>query len=190
MKRFALHTTPSPDLEGSYWWAAGARHEGAIDDLLALIGQMNGDFVKESRTYFPEPFKPLAREDFKAIDEASVLTRIRDRFPAGAARHVLESFWTLNCNGPLENAALTPGPPLGGTDQWRLGNQLRSCATYKILNGTAALAVAILAGSKATVEYGFAVELFRIIPRPWTSAGWTGVPSTRALRSSLFRCTP
>ena len=158
LKRYGLDTTPSPDPERAYWWAAGARHEGAPEELLALIGQTNGDFVKESRTYFPEPFKPLAREDFKAIDEVSVLARIREQFPAGAARDVLESFWTLNFNGPLESAALTQALRWVALTNGDWAVNFEACATYKILGGTTALAAAMLADSKATVEYGFTVE--------------------------------
>jgi monoamine oxidase len=158
LKRYGLDTTPSPDPERAFWWAAGIRHEGVPDELLALIGKANRDFVRESRRYFPEPFKPLARDDFKAIDEVSVQARIRDQFPAGAARDVLESFWTLNFNGPLEDAALTQALRWVALTNGDWAVNFEACATYKILGGTAALAGAILADSKATVEHGFTVE--------------------------------
>ena len=72
LTRYGLETTPSPEPERAFWWADGRRHEGGPDELLGLIGQTNGEFVRDSRTYFPEPFRPLARDDFKAIDHVSV----------------------------------------------------------------------------------------------------------------------
>src|SRR5688572_4561882 len=101
LKRYGLETTPSPEPERAFWWAEGRRHEGGPDQLLRLIGEFNEEFVEDSRKYFPEPFSPLAREDFKTIDDVSVLERIRSQFPAGAPRDILESFWALNFNGPL-----------------------------------------------------------------------------------------
>ena len=158
LKRYGLETTPSPEPERAFWWADGRRHEGGPDQLLGLIGEFNAEFVEDSRKYFPEPFNPLAREDFKTIDDVSVLERIRSQFPAGAERDILESFWTLNFNGPLEDAALTQALRWVALTNGDWAVNFEACATYKIAGGTAALAAAILADSKAGIDYGFTVE--------------------------------
>lgn len=158
LKRYGLGTTPSPEPERAFWWADGRRHEGGPDQLLGLIGEFNAEFVKDSRKYFPEPFSPLAREDFKTIDDVSVLERIRSQFPAGAPRDILESFWALNFNGPLEDAALTQALRWVALTNGDWTVNFEACATYKIAGGTAALAAAILADSKASLEHGFTVE--------------------------------
>ena len=158
MTRYGLATTPSPEPERAFWWADGRRHEGGPDELLGLIGQTNELFVQDSRTYFPEPFRPLAHDAFKAIDEISVQARIREQFPAGAARDILESFWTLNFNGPLDNAALTQALRWVALTNGDWAVSFEACATYKIVGGTAALADAILADSGASIEHGFTVE--------------------------------
>jgi monoamine oxidase len=158
LKRYGLETTPSPEPERAFWWADGRRHEGGPDQLLGLIGEFNAEFVKDSRKYFPEPFSPLAREDFKTIDDVSVLERIRSQFPAGAPRDILESFWALNFNGPLEDAALTQALRWVALTNGDWTVNFEACATYKIAGGTAALAAAILADSKASLEHGFTVE--------------------------------
>jgi monoamine oxidase len=158
LKRYGLETTPSPEPERAFWWADGRRHEGGPDQLLGLIGEFNAEFVKDSRKYFPEPFSPLAREDFKTIDDVSVLERIRSQFPAGAPRDILESFWALNFNGPLEDAALTQALRWVALTNGDWSVNFEACATYKIAGGTAALAAAILADSKASLEHGFTVE--------------------------------
>lgn len=158
LKRYGLDTTPSPEPERAFWWADGCRHEGGPDELLGLIGGMNGEFVKYSREYFPEPFRPLSRNNFKAIDHVSVQDRIRQQFPAGAQRDILESFWALNFNGPLENAALTQALRWVALTNGDWAVSFEACATYKIVGGTAALAEAILADSGVGVEYGFTAD--------------------------------
>jgi monoamine oxidase len=157
LTRHGLETTPSPEPERAFWWADGRRHEGGADQLLGLIGRTNQEFVQDSRKYFPEPFKPLARDDFKAIDDVSVQERIREQFPAGGTREILESFWALNFNGPLENAALTQALRWVALTNGDWAVNFEACATYKIVGGTAALAAAILAESGAGIEYGFTV---------------------------------
>lgn len=158
LKRYGLDTTPSPKPERAFWWAGGCRHEGGPDELLGLIGAANEDFVKDSREYFPEPFRPLSSDGFKAIDDVSVQDRIREQFPAGAPRDILESFWALNFNGPLKNAALTQALRWVALTNGDWAVNFEACATYKIVGGTAALAAAILADSGVGVEHGFMVD--------------------------------
>ncbi|MGN7199700.1 flavin monoamine oxidase family protein [Arthrobacter sp. SAFR-044] len=158
LKRYGIGTVASPEPQRAFWWADGGRREGSPDTLLELIGKYNGEFIKESRNYFPEPFAPLARDAFKEIDHVSVQDRIRDQFPPGAARDILESFWALNFNGPLENAALTQALRWVALTNGDWAVNFEACATYKIQGGTAALAKAILEDSRAAVDFGFAVE--------------------------------
>ncbi len=158
LKRYGIGTVPSPEPERAYWWADGARREGSPAALLELIGEHNGAFVRESRTYFPEPFRPLARDAVKEIDHVSVQDRIREQFPAGTARDILESFWALNFNGPLEDAALTQALRWVALTNGDWAVNFEACATYKIQGGTASLANAILTDSGAAVDFGFSVE--------------------------------
>ena len=158
LKRYGIGTVASPEPQRAFWWADGGRREGAPGTLLDLIGRHNGEFTKESRTYFPEPFRPLATDAFKDIDHISVQDRIREQFPAGNARDILESFWTLNFNGPLEDAALTQALRWVALTNGDWAVNFEACATYKIQGGTAALAEAILEDSRAAVDFGFAVE--------------------------------
>src|SRR6476661_1405605 len=158
LKRYGIGTVASPEPQRAYWWANGGRREGDPGALLDMIGRNNGEFTKESRTYFPEPFRPLATDAFKSIDHISVQDRIREQFPAGDARDILESFWTLNFNGPLEDAALTQALRWVALTNGDWAVNFEACATYKIQGGTAALAEAILGDSRAAVDLGFAVE--------------------------------
>lgn len=157
LKRYGIGTVPSPEPQRAYWWADGGRHEGSPATLLELIGRHNSHFVKEARTYFPQPFQPLAKDSFKEIDDVSVRDRIREQFPPGSARDILESFWTLNFNGPLDDAALTQTLRWVALTNGDWAVNFEACATYKIDGGTAALAEAILRDSGAPIHYGFQV---------------------------------
>lgn len=180
LKRYGLGTTPSPEPQRAFWWADGARHEGDPGTLLGLIGATNERLVQDSRKYFPEPFRPLASDHFKDIDDVSVLDRIRSQFPEGGQREILESFWALNFNGPLEHAALTQALRWVALTNGDWAVSFEACATYKIVGGTAALAQAILDDSSACVEYGFVVGDVR------DEAGTVTVTSTdgRSLRGA------
>ena len=158
LKRYGIGTVPSPEPQRAFWWADGGPQHGSPDALLELIGHHNGEFTKESRTYFPEPFRPLATDAFKGIDHISVQDRIREQFPAGDARDILESFWTLNFNGPLQDAALTQALRWVALTNGDWAVNFEACATYKIQGGTAALAGAILKDSGAAVDFGFTVR--------------------------------
>jgi monoamine oxidase len=158
LKRYGIGTVASPEPERAFWWAEGERCTGAPAELLELIGTYNARFVTESRRYFPEPFSPLATEDFKEIDHISVQDRIREQFPAGPVRDILESFWALNFNGPLEDAALTQALRWVALTNGDWAVNFEACATYKIQGGTAALAEAILRDAGADVDFGFTVS--------------------------------
>lgn len=155
LKRYGIGTVPSPEPQQAFWWADGARRAGAPADLLELIGTCNAQFVQDSRRYFPEPFSPLASDDFKEIDHIAVQDRIREQFPAGTARDILESFWALNFNGPLEDAALTQALRWVALTNGDWAVSFEACATYKIQGGTAALANAILQDTQAGMDFGF-----------------------------------
>jgi monoamine oxidase len=158
LKRYGIGTVASPEPQRAFWWADGDRREGDPGTLLDLIGRHNGEFIKESRTYFPEPFSPLASDAYKEIDHVSVQDRIREQFPPGAARDILESFWALNFNGPLQDAALTQALRWVALTNGDWAVNFEACATYKIQGGTAALAEAIVKDSGAAVTFGFTVE--------------------------------
>lgn len=158
LKRYGIGTVASPEPQRAFWWAAGRRQEGSPGALLELIGRHNAEFVKESRSFFPEPFRPLATDAFKGIDHISVQDRIREQFPAGDVRDILESFWALNFNGPLQDAALTQALRWVALTNGDWAVNFEACATYKIQGGTAVLAEAILKDSGATIDFDFSVE--------------------------------
>ena len=161
LKRYGLATTSSPQPRKAMWWAEGSRHEGDPEELLNLIGSSNEKFVQEARHYFPEPFRPLGTDAFREIDDITVVDRIRSEFPPGASREILESFWALNFNGPLDEAAYTQALRWVALTNGDWAVSFEACATYKIMGGTGVLAQAMLNDTSADVDFGFTVAEIR-----------------------------
>jgi monoamine oxidase len=67
-------------------------------------------------------------------------------------RELLAAFWTLNFNGPIDDAAYTQGMRWCSlaTGSWPI--MFEACATYKLRDGTRALAEAIAADSDAELR--------------------------------------
>ena len=95
------------------------------------------------------------------MDDVTVKDRIRSEFPPGASRELLESFWALNFNGPLDEAAFTQALRWVALTNGDWAVSFEACATYKIAGGTGALAQAILQDSSAEIDFGFTVAEIR-----------------------------
>src|SRR5690349_17838465 len=136
MKRYGIGTVQSPVPERAYWWAGGARHEGSPEQLLNEIDAPNRRLVAESREYFPQPFSPLTDPDIKAIDHVSLPQKIAELQITDYARDILESFWALNFNGPIDDAAYTQALRWVALTNGDWMVNFEACATFKIQGGT------------------------------------------------------
>lgn len=147
MKRYGISTIQSPAPETAYWYAAGKRHQGDPEELLALLDGPNRKLVESSREYFPQPFAPFTNPAISAIDDIPLPKQIAQLNLSGQERDVLESFWTLNFNGPLDDAALTQALRWIALTNGDWMVTFEACATYKIVGGTRALIDHIAAGT-------------------------------------------
>jgi monoamine oxidase len=147
MKRYGIGTVQSPVPERAYWWADGSRHEGSPEQLLADIDAPNRKLVEQSREYFPRPFSPFTNPDIKAIDHVSLPGKIADLQLTVYARDILESFWALNFNGPIDDAAYTQALRWVALTNGDWMVTFEACATYKIEGGTGKLINGIAAGT-------------------------------------------
>jgi monoamine oxidase len=147
MKRYGLDTVQSPVPENAYWWAAGQRHQGTPEQLLLDIDEPNRKFVQESRNYFPQPFNPFTRPEIKSIDDVSLQDKFTELDLSDYSRDILESFWTLNFNGPVAGAAFTQALRWVALTNGDWMVNFEACATYKIQGGTGKLINSIAAGT-------------------------------------------
>ncbi|MFP3460991.1 NAD(P)/FAD-dependent oxidoreductase [Arthrobacter globiformis] len=147
MKRYGVGTVQSPVPERAYWWAGGARHEGTPDELLHEIDAPNRKLMEQSREYFPEPFAPFTNPDIKGIDHVSLSRKIAELQIPDSSREILESFWALNFNGPVDDAAYTQALRWVALTNGDWMVNFEACATFKIEGGTGKLINGIAAGT-------------------------------------------
>ncbi|HKP05621.1 MAG TPA: NAD(P)/FAD-dependent oxidoreductase [Microbacterium sp.] len=160
LRRYGLDLAPSPVPQHAYWWNGLRAAAGSPDELLEILDVPNQLLTARSREVFPEPYAPLRSETAGALDGVSLLDEI-DLLPITVEqRSLLRSFWTLNFNGRIEDAAYTQAlrwAALANGD-WRV--MFETCATYKIAGGTRALADAMRRDVDA--EFVFGADVRRI----------------------------
>lgn len=157
LSRYGIGLAPSPVPENAYWWDGSKLVAGSADELLELLDEPNEILTARSRDVFPQPFRPLSTS-VEAFDSLSLADEIA-ALPISAERRALvESFWTLNFNGRIADAAFTQAlrwVSLTNGD-WKVN--FEACATYKIEGGTRALAEAISQDTSADFVFGVDVR--------------------------------
>jgi len=143
LHRYGIGLAPSPIPQRAFWWNGREVVHGEPDELLELLDRPNELLTLQSRDVFPQPFAPLASTTAVDLDEETLAAHIAELPITAEQRSLLESFWTLNFNGRIADAAFTQAlrwVALTNGD-WKVN--FEACATYKITGGTKALADAI-----------------------------------------------
>lgn len=158
LRRYGIGLAPSPAPARAYWWNGECTLQGHPDELIQLLDEPNRMLTARAREIFPEPYAPLGSELLADVDDATMLDQI-NALPIAADRQaILRSFWTLNFNGRLNDAAYTQAlrwVALTNGD-WKIN--FEACATYKIAGGTHALVEAIRADIVADFHLGADVQ--------------------------------
>ncbi|GAA3679323.1 flavin monoamine oxidase family protein [Arthrobacter ginkgonis] len=152
MGRYGINPVPGPDFTTAYWTAGGTAHQGHADDLLALLDAPNQALLADARRYFPLPWSPLANPEVADIDGITLSEAIDRLDLTEEQRRILRSFWALNFNGKLDQAAYTQALRwcAVATGSWQ--TMFEACASFKVEGGTRRLAEAILADSTADLR--------------------------------------
>ncbi|AUI50419.1 flavin monoamine oxidase family protein [Arthrobacter crystallopoietes] len=158
MTRYGIGVIAGPEFEKAYWWADGQRHEGPAERVLEIIDEPNKRLLEQTRELIPLPYQPLTNPAVKGVDHESVAARIDALQLDEEARQLLRTFWSLNFNGKIEDAAFTQALRWcsAASGDWML--MFEACATYKVQGGTVALAEAILADTTADLHLNTAVR--------------------------------
>lgn len=159
LARYSIGTVPSPIPKTAYWWEAGRGHSGDPDELLQRLDGPNRALTAASREIFPNPFAPLAQlEAVEAADHETLADRIRSLDLDEGDRSLLESFWTLNVNGSLNDAAYTQALRWVALTNGEWAINFEACASLKVDGGTGRLARAIAEDMSADLRFGAVVE--------------------------------
>lgn len=152
MKRYGLGTVQSPVPETAYWWADGKRYQGDPEQLLGDIDASNRKLTEEARRYFPEPFTPWANPDIRDIDATPLSKKIAELQITDYSKDILKSFWALNFNGPIDDAAFTQALRWVALTNGDWMVSFEACATFKIQGGTEALIQAMATGTDIRLD--------------------------------------
>ncbi|MGK3957578.1 flavin monoamine oxidase family protein [Arthrobacter sp. R4] len=149
LTRYAIGVVPPADYEKAYWHADGQSFQGSPDELMALLDGPNRELLAPSRALIPLPYEPLSNPAVKAADQQTISERINALNLDPMSEELMRSFWALNFNGRLDDAAFTQALRWcsAACHDWLL--MFEVCSAYKIQGGTAALAEAIAADSNA-----------------------------------------
>ncbi|NUP73362.1 MAG: FAD-dependent oxidoreductase [Sinomonas sp.] len=154
LTRYGIGVVTAPEFEKAYWHADGRLHEGAPEELMMLLDGPNRDFLGPSRQLVPHPYEPLSNPAVKEADQLTVAEQIDALGLDPASDELLRSFWALNFNGRIAEAAYTQALRWAAAafHEWPI--MFETCASYKVQGGTAALAQAILNDADVDLRLG------------------------------------
>jgi monoamine oxidase len=140
--RYRLSLAARPIIEATVARAGGERIRGDLTSLWSLIGPGMDTFCADARTVFPLPYENVENDALERADLQSVADRIAELDVHDAARDIIDGFWTVNCNRPAAEAALSHALHwVAGCGDWRVFNE--ACARYKLTDGLGSLVQAI-----------------------------------------------
>ncbi len=158
MGRYGIDPVPGPDFTKAYWTIGGQHHQGHADELMELLDEPNRRLLADARRYFPLPWSPLANPAVCEIDDITLSDAIDALELPDEQRRLLRSFWTLNFNGKLDQAAYTQALRWCAVASGHWDTMFEACASYKIDGGTRRLADAMLADSTAELRLGHRIS--------------------------------
>jgi monoamine oxidase len=160
LRRYGIGVVPSPTPVHAWWWDGTQRVSGSPEALLDELDGPNRALLEDARSVFDQPFSPLASSRSVELDTVSMATRIAQLDLSDRERVLLETFWTLNFNGKLDDAAFTQALRWAAVANGDWGLMFEACASFKVEGGTIALAEAMSSDSDA--EWRFTTDVTSI----------------------------
>ncbi|MEX5300441.1 FAD-dependent oxidoreductase, partial [Kocuria sp. CPCC 205292] len=122
--------------------------QGGAEEILELMDEANTALLARSREVFPLPWEPMHNPVCTEIDHITLAQAIDDLNLEPDVRELVRSFWALNFNGRLDDAAYTQALRWAAISNgdWKL--MFEACATYKLDGGTKRLIEAIRADAE------------------------------------------
>jgi monoamine oxidase len=161
LTRYGIGVVTAPEVEKAYWHADGQLHEGSPEELMMILDGPNRDFLAPSRQLVPLPYEPLSNPAIKEADQLTVAGKIDELELDPVSDDLMRSFWALNFNGRIDDAAYTQALRWSAAAFHEWPVMFETCATYKIQGGTRALAQAILDDSGAALTLNTPVAQVR-----------------------------
>lgn len=145
MGRYGITPVTGPEFTTGYRRVNGQISKGSAEEILDLIDEPNTRLLSRSREIFPLPWQPMQHPSVAEIDHITLADAIEDLQLDPPVKELMRSFWSLNFNGRLDEAAYTQALRWAAISNgdWKL--MFEACATYKLEGGTKRLIEAIRA---------------------------------------------
>lgn len=154
LQRYGIGVVASPSPRTAYWWDGQQAYSGDPSRLIELLDVPNLLLTRDAQRHFPAPFDAVHGSDLLPLDLISVAEQIDALDLVPPEREMLRSFWTLNFNGHIDDAALTQALrwiALTNGD-WKVN--FEACATLKVDGGTGRLVEALAADVNGPIFTG------------------------------------
>lgn len=148
MGRYGIQPVTGPEFTTGYRRVDGQIVQGGAEEILELMDEANTRLLAPAREVFPLPWEPLHNPACTELDRTTLAQAIDDLDLEPDVRELVRSFWSLNFNGRLDEAAYTQALRWAAISNgdWML--MFEACATYKIDGGTRRLIEAIRADAE------------------------------------------
>lgn len=157
MGRYGIGAIPGPEMTTAYWTEGSNTQQLPAEELLGQLDAPNQALLAEARRYFPLPWAPFTNPEIEQIDNITLSDAIDRLELPQDQRALLRTFWTLNFNGKLDEAAYSQALRWAAVSSGSWELMFEACASIKIEGGTRALAEAILFDSTADLRLGHTV---------------------------------
>lgn len=130
------------------------RAEGDSAAVWSLIGKGMEEFCRDAQELFPQPYGAKTLGDGVArVATQTIAQRIAELDVSDDARATIETFWAINCNHSVSEAALSHALHwVAACGSWKLFAQ--ACSDYKLADGLTALVNALHADAQAVLILG------------------------------------
>ncbi|MCD1145362.1 FAD-dependent oxidoreductase [Kocuria sp. LUK] len=148
MGRYGIRPVAGPEFTTGYRRLDGQVVKGGAEEILELMDGANTALLAPAREIFPLPWEPLHNPVCTEIDHITLAQAIDDLDLEPQVRELVRSFWALNFNGRLDEAAYTQALRWAAISNGNWMLMFEACATYKIDGGTRTLIEAIRADAE------------------------------------------
>lgn len=153
MFRYGVGTVQSPVPEKAWWFTNGQSEQIDPNELILKMDAANRELTADSRTYFQNPFKPLENPALAQVDGLSVKQKLDTITMDDNVRALVESFWSLNFNGSIDEGAYTQALRWVALTNGDWAVNFEACATYKLEGGTKKLIDAMAADVRGEIKF-------------------------------------
>lgn len=156
--RYGLTVEASPKPETVLWRAGGDVHATTRTGYADYVARGQDLLLADTLRYFPRPYEPLSAPGLAEPDSLSVLDVLARSGLSGEELDLQAGIWAEHFNGPPELCGYTQALRWCAAASGNRALMDEATSSYRLVEGTGALAQAMLDDSSAEVRLGSAAS--------------------------------